>query len=112
MRSIRLSLIVYFLVLLALALGGVSWFAYQTTAHALRAKQASTNDLIQRQYDDQCKLIRATMDERILDKAETLAKKVRFREYLEPLFPIGIAGACLQPQGYLNAGLWARAGWD
>ena len=45
MRSIRLSLIVYFLVLLAAALGGISWFAYHSTEQALAAKEKSSSVL-------------------------------------------------------------------
>ena len=39
MRSIRHSLIVYFVVLLTGALGAVSWFSYRTTELALRERQ-------------------------------------------------------------------------
>jgi two-component system, OmpR family, heavy metal sensor histidine kinase CusS len=111
MRSIRLSLIVYFLVLLALAMGGVSWFAYQTTAQALRGKRDSTKVLIESQYTEQKQQIATSFDNRILHKAQFLAKTARVsKDYLEPLFAIGAMGTGLQPQGYLNAPLWLASG--
>lgn len=111
MRSIRLSLIVYFLVLLALAMSGVTWFAYQTTAQALRGKLDSTKELLQSQYKEQKQQIVKTFDMRIWRKAQLLARIARSRkDYLEPLFTIGAIGTWLQPQGYLNAPLWIAAG--
>src|SRR5947208_10287753 len=101
MRSIRLSLIVYFLVLLALALGGVSWFAYETTAQALRDKQASTKDLINLQCKELEAQIRTALDDRITEKAEMLAGRLRFREFAEPLFSIAFAAGSAQPQGHV-----------
>src|SRR5947207_12150186 len=77
MRSIRLSLIVYFLVLIAVALGGVSWLAYQTAATTLHDKQASTERLIETQFQEQCKEVRATLDRRIFRQAQLLGSKAR-----------------------------------
>ena len=48
MRSIRLSLMVYFLGLLAVALAVASVFVYQTAGQTLREKQQATGQLIQR----------------------------------------------------------------
>jgi heavy metal sensor kinase len=112
MRSIRLTLIVYFLVLLALALGGVSWLAYETSAEALLGKQASTEGLIKAQYEQQWKETEAALDQNILDKATILANKARFRVHLELYFPpaYGMLAAGLQPQGYLTARLWFALG--
>ena len=52
MRSIRLSLILYFLLLLGAALGGVSYFCYESTQEALAAKESSTRKLWEKQYDE------------------------------------------------------------
>src|SRR5205085_2980914 len=106
MRSIRLSLIVYFLALLAVALGGVSWFVNQTTARTLRGRQDSTRDLIEKQYEYQCKETRTNLDRRILRQAQALARKARFRDHLEQLYPIGAMGVAFGSQGYLNLPLW------
>ena len=44
MKSIRLSLMVYFLGLLALALGAASWFVYETANQTCaKNKQAAEN---------------------------------------------------------------------
>ncbi|HWY88943.1 MAG TPA: HAMP domain-containing sensor histidine kinase [Gemmataceae bacterium] len=106
MRSIRLSLIGYFLVLLSLALGGVSWFAYQTTARALLGKQTSTASLIQAQYETRRDEMRTALDRRILEQAKILPRKARFRDPLEVFYPIPVVLTRLQPHGYLNVGLW------
>src|SRR5262245_8836610 len=78
MKSIRLSLIVYFLSLIALALGGVSVLAYQTASKTLQAKQASTEDLIRTQFDAQCSQARAVLDRRLSRQAQLLANRARF----------------------------------
>ena len=51
MRSIRLSLTVYFLGLLAVALAVASVLVYQTAGQTLREKQEATGQLIQAQID-------------------------------------------------------------
>ena len=51
MRSIRLSLIVYFLVLLTAALGAVSWFSYRTTSQSLRERQHDSQKMIEAQCE-------------------------------------------------------------
>src|SRR5271165_7655665 len=83
MRSIRLSLIVYFLLLFVVAMGAVSIFVYQTTAQTLLSKQASTDALIQAQYRDQCRELKAGLDSRLAYRARTLARRARFRDHLE-----------------------------
>jgi heavy metal sensor kinase len=113
MRSIRLSLVVYFLVLIALALGGISWFVYQTTGQTLRAKEADTRELIQAQYVYQCAEVRTALDRRILSQAKTLANRARSsNNHFELLYPLGILATRLQPQGYLNASFWWSAGFN
>jgi heavy metal sensor kinase len=77
MKSIRLSLIVYFLVLIALALGGVSTFAYQTATKTLRDKQTSTEHLICTQYKTRCQDARAALDRRLQRQALYLASHAR-----------------------------------
>ena len=77
MKSIRLSLIVYFLALIAVALGGVSALSYQSTSKTLQDKQSSTEDLIRAQFDAQCEQARAVLDRRLLRQARLLASKAR-----------------------------------
>src|SRR5262245_5297928 len=66
MRSIRLSLVVYFLVLLALALGAVSALVYRTTEQGLRDKQQAMARLLQDRHRDQ-------LDEILRSEASDLA---------------------------------------
>ncbi|HZZ80048.1 MAG TPA: ATP-binding protein [Gemmataceae bacterium] len=73
MRSIRLSLIVYFLVLLTGALGAVSWFSYQTTAHSLRERETYARELINAQFVHREKTVRDDLNRRLLQKAHALA---------------------------------------
>ena len=73
MKSIRLSLIVYFLVLLTGALGAISWFSYQTTAHSLREREIASEELIKNQCKVRVKTLRDDLDRHLLHKAQALA---------------------------------------
>jgi signal transduction histidine kinase len=73
MKSIRLSLIVYFLVLLTGALGAISWFSYQTTAHALRERERDARELINTQCEKLVGTVKADLDRRLLQKAQALS---------------------------------------
>jgi signal transduction histidine kinase len=79
MKSIRVSLTVYFLVLLTLALGTASLLAYQTSYLTLQDKKAATEELIDKQYAARCKEEEDRLNRRLLDQAETLARLVEFR---------------------------------
>jgi hypothetical protein len=54
MKSIRLSLVLYFLALLAAALGAVSVFAYRYTEHVLDSKEESRRALLDDRYHRAC----------------------------------------------------------
>ncbi|MBI3409830.1 MAG: hypothetical protein HY040_15940 [Planctomycetes bacterium] len=111
MRSIRFSLIVYFLALLAVSLGGISWLAYRSLAETLREKQGSTNALIESQYVTLCKEARIAFDKRLLNRAQTLGHLARSsRPLYEPLNALGAVSSPLHPQGAWNAALWAQQG--
>lgn len=75
MNSIRLSLIIYFLVLIAMALGGVSMLVYQTVSITLKDKQAKTQELLDTQFKDQCREAELALDRRIHLQAQRLANK-------------------------------------
>jgi len=112
MRSIRLSLIVYFLFLLAAALGAVSWFVYQTTLHTLQANEASNRKHLERQYESDCKQTRHDFDRKLLARAWEIERHARgtFNNY-EPFLPlIGALGAGGQPAAQLGVPLWLVAG--
>src|SRR5262249_9438491 len=86
MRSIRLSLIFYFLLLLAPALGGVSYFCYQSTQEALAAKEVSTRKLWEKQFQDNSNRVRADFDAKLAVKARALGNKaVLYQHRLETL---------------------------
>jgi signal transduction histidine kinase len=108
MRSIRLSLIVYFLVLLTAALGAVSWFSYRTTSQSLRKRQLDSQKMIEAQCETNCDALRADLDRRILRQALTMVNvsqsMVVHAEAQCSLF--GMIGSGAMPLGYLNLPLF------
>src|SRR5262249_33630848 len=78
MRSIRLSLMVYFLALLGVALGAVSLLVYRTTRETLLAKQANTERRLEAEFKDSCDKERARLEYALLSQARTLAGLVAF----------------------------------
>src|SRR6516162_1615334 len=74
MRSIRLSLLVYFLGLLGLALGTVSLLVYRTAERTLAEKKIATKELIERQFKDMCNQERTRLDDALLADAKALAR--------------------------------------
>ncbi|MCI0680550.1 MAG: HAMP domain-containing histidine kinase [Gemmataceae bacterium] len=107
MKSIRLSLIVYFLVLLALALGGVSALAYQSAATTLHDKQAGTEDLIWAQFQTRCQDVRAALDRRLLRQAHYLASNARMVQVQrEQFFLISAVALAARPDSRMLAPVW------
>src|SRR4051794_26915433 len=101
MRSIRRSLIVYFLLLMTAALGAVSWLAYQTTAQALHARQLDPQTLTRAQSQPGCDEARAALDRRLLRQAQTIASMARDVSLrYEPLYPLGALTAAPLPQSH------------
>src|SRR5579884_380377 len=103
MRSIRLSLLVYFLLLLVVALGAVSALVYGITYRAIQDKKASTQHLLKAQYEHRKDAIKDEFDNRILHRAQTLAnlaksqwKRVPFPE----LNGLSLLSAMRAPTGY------------
>src|SRR5437763_238948 len=82
MRSIRLSLVVYFLGLLAAALGVASLLAYRTAERTLAEKRKATEQLIQAQYEERSRKERQALDEKLLQQAHTLARLVELQNDL------------------------------
>ena len=79
MRSIRLSLMVYFLGLLSVALGVASFLVYQTAQSTLAVKDPVTGRLIEAQYEERAREAAAHRDRRLLAQAKSLAGRVRAR---------------------------------
>src|SRR5207247_1256633 len=76
--SIRLSLMVYFLVLLAAALGTASLLVYRTARATLKEKENATGQLIQAQYRERCLEEENRLKEALLFQAQTLARLAQF----------------------------------
>lgn len=113
MKSIRLSLIVYFLALLAVALGAIGALAYGTTKQSLREKKESTRELLLARHASRSQAVREEWDERILRRAQTLASLAQSQfgnsRYHE-LFSLGLLSAGLQPNGHVAVPLWLAEG--
>jgi heavy metal sensor kinase len=111
MRSIRLSLIVYFLLLLGVALGAVSFLVYETTRQSLEEKEQSMGRLLRDRHQ-------AKLDDMLLREARNLVSHVQLS--FKPAFPktappkvgalelqiLGVLAAGPSRQGHLAIPLW------
>src|SRR5262249_20759801 len=73
MKSIRLSLVMYVLVLLAVALGSVSVLAYQSTQRILETKEAIRRELLSQRYEADCRREFEKLDDLLFQQATALA---------------------------------------
>ena len=104
MKSIRLSLIVYFLLLVAGALTAVSLLVYQVTARVLSEKQATNKQLLQTQYEQNSKEIRAKTDNDLLAQARF---GIHVRQVVGLVFsPDGKRLASVSGDGKLQVWAW------
>jgi signal transduction histidine kinase len=103
MKSIRHTLIVYFLVLVTGALAAVSWSSYRTTAHALRERQNDSRKLIETQCDVRSQEVRAALDRRISQQAVSMAETRLSSLNYEPIHAAGLLGVALTTQGWHSA---------
>ncbi|MFO0880628.1 MAG: HAMP domain-containing sensor histidine kinase [Gemmataceae bacterium] len=94
MRSIRLSLVVYFVTLVVAGLGVASYLVYEVAQRTLRDKEHAAGELIDTSYKERCQEAHTQLDERLLSQARTLAGQVRprFRPMREILFHLNILG--------------------
>jgi heavy metal sensor kinase len=112
MRSIRLSLLVYFLALLAAALGVASVLAYRTAQRTLAEKKKAIETLIHTQYEERCREERQRLDEKLLQQAHALAGLVELQTdwrqlvQLQDLKALGFLSALSTPSGYAPAAGW------
>jgi signal transduction histidine kinase len=111
MMSIRRSLILCFLTLLAVALGSVSGIACWTAADALEARKYATGELLKEQHERRCNRERRNFDNALLIHARTIASLAQFqvqakRQYIPDLEPLGILTASLAPEAHLHVPLW------
>ncbi len=116
MKSIRLSLMVYFLGLLAVALFAASLLVYRTAERTLAAKEKATAELIQTQYRELCREEEERLDIALETQAKALARLVqvqvdRFRaDRVQPNFLLGMLSTSLSPNGYMLASAWVVEG--
>lgn len=115
MRSIRLSLMVYFLGLLALALGAASVLAYQIANQTLMSKKVATEELITTQHRERCRKEEARLDEELRSQAQTMARWVNFhldwnRFQYQRLHVLGLLTSLLSPHGHLLTPGWLFQG--
>ncbi len=105
MTSIRLSMLLYFLGLLALAVGTASVLAYQTAERTLEAKKKATEQLIEAQFRERSSQEAKRLDDSLLLQAQMLAKHVRIhmvdRNNHQRLYALGLLTSNLAPNGYL-----------
>jgi heavy metal sensor kinase len=122
MRSIRLSLVLYFLALLALALGAASVLVFRTTHQTLLAKKDATQKLLEAQYDERYTKERAKLDEALEYQARTLARLIQFQlpaltparanalHYRELNAQLGLGTSALVPNGQVLMAAWLAEG--
>jgi heavy metal sensor kinase len=110
MRSIRLSLVIYFLVLLTAALGAVCGLVYQTAAAALEDRVKDSEQLVKEQYTTQCDRVQRGLDHRLAREAFRVATMVRPPLHVEALYPFGMLGVPFTFQPHLNLPLWLAEG--
>lgn len=106
MKSIRLSLMIYFLLLLAVALGAVSTLLFQRTRAELLEKQQATQALLQQRFHDQSEDLRDKFDKELLFRAYTLAGVARMhlqfgRWRAQPYMGLGVLSTIASPHGDL-----------
>lgn len=111
MRSIRLSLLLYFLLLLAASLGAVSWLVYRNTAAVLAGKEEARRELLRAQHDRAAQREEAKLDDALYLQARTLGGQAQFqwqggRQRHLLLVPLGLLNTGLDPNGTLLLPIW------
>jgi heavy metal sensor kinase len=114
MKSIRLSLLLCFLILLGLGLGAVSFLTYQNTQQVLQAKEDIQRTFLIAVYDKNCAEEQHKLDDALLNQARALAMytrpkfewggQMRSRLAVAPL--LTVLSSNLDVRGALIAPLW------
>src|SRR5262245_8018462 len=112
MRSIRLSLVVYFLALLVAAMGVASLLAYRSSQRTRGEKQQAMAKQIKGQYDQRVREENRKFDHDLETQAIGLAGRLsieidwgRARHIHQVMF-LGALSSALTPSGYVNVGAW------
>jgi two-component system, OmpR family, heavy metal sensor histidine kinase CusS len=111
MRSIRLSLAVYFLALLAVALGAVSVLAYRNTATALDSNEEIRRRMLGAQYEKERKAEAGKVDRALFFQGDAFlgAAQYSYRMHMRPhqlIAPFGALNIAISPAGFLTAPVW------
>jgi two-component system, OmpR family, heavy metal sensor histidine kinase CusS len=112
MKSIRLSLMVYFLALLAVALLAASLLVYRNAEEYRDAEKKAMEQLIQTQYQDRCRDAQERLNNDLLSQAQLLARLVQVQlewyraELFQGLMVYGLATSNFNPSGHLLMPLW------
>jgi heavy metal sensor kinase len=108
-RSIRFSLILYFLVLLALALGAVSVLSYQASEVSLNQGQEARRDLLKTNFEKDCKEEEERFKTELLNQARLVSREATYqvnamqRIYAaEAAMTIAGIGGGIVPEGQLT----------
>lgn len=118
MRSIRLSLVVYFLGLLCVALAVASLLLHDTAKRTLAAKQQAAEDLVEARYEERVRETRQKLDYRLLSQAKALASRARpqyrwdrLRDgYYHSIGHAALMGSLAMPANRLSALInWSQA---
>jgi signal transduction histidine kinase len=110
MKSIRVSLIVYFLALLVVSLGGVSLLAYRTAAQTLREKESNSQRLLDAEFQTRELDLRTDFDNALLRKAKLVVARQSRPHRVEWFNVLPILVTPAAPLGYLNLAADLRMG--
>jgi heavy metal sensor kinase len=113
MKSIRLSLVLYFLALLAAALGAVSVFAYRNTENALAGKEGIRRTMVEEQYDRERKVVQAQFDRSLFYHGDIFRRAANdlYRNHTQThadqlMVPFGALNVAIDSTGCLSAPVW------
>lgn len=113
MKSIRLSMIVYFLALAGAALGTVSVIVYRMTQQTLQAEEQARREMLEERYKDLRQQEIDKLNTLLADQVRNLANQTIIRSrYLQWFRPcqaaatLGAVTAHLAPNGHLGSHLW------
>jgi heavy metal sensor kinase len=113
MRSVRLSLLVYFALLLAGAVAAVSALVYRQAGHSLQERQRSIEAMLKAKYEERRRLEGEKLDESLLAEARNLAGLVQLqvqvrapRQRTEVACGLGLLTAGLSPSGQCFCPIW------
>lgn len=120
MKSIGLSMLLYFLGLLGVALGISSLMAYRTSQRALESAKAAKEEPIRRQYQERRQAEEKALDDGLLLQAKTMAWMVWERLLqarnrwddagYQKLNTLGMLGSSVMPNGHLLFLVWWSEG--